>query len=170
MASIDKIYCDSRKDFVQFYEWCEMFEEECYKETGELLTDYFYLTPLEWPEQDKYRRDVPVTNTPFNIDKWLNLHCPIKFVRDRLLEWGYKPSRKQLLYIEKGFDREKYRQKKTIKALEMFIQKQERYKSEDCVLYNGKHYNMAVAALNKILAGDCRYKFAKLNLFERIIY
>lgn len=115
MASIDKIYCDSRKDFVQFYEWCEMFEEECYKETGELLTDYFYLTPLEWPEQDKYRRDVLVTNTPFNIDKWLNLHCPIKFVRDRLLEWGYKPSRKQLLYIEKGFDREKYRQKKQSK-------------------------------------------------------
>lgn len=173
MAAIDRIYCSSRKDFVEFYEWCEMFEEECYKDTQLILTDYFYITPWQWDEKDKNVRERPITNTPFTIDMWLWKHCPLKFVREKLNEWGYscKISKKQLFYIEKSFDREAYRQGKTIKALKEFIKQQEEYRAEIYELYEPKLYIVAVKALEAIYNGECRYKYAqKLNSWQTLIF
>lgn len=173
MAAIDRIYCNSRKDFVEFYEWCEMFEEECYKDTQLNLTDYFYITPWQWDEKDKNVRERPITNTSFTIDMWLWKHCPLKFVREKLNEWGYscKISKKQLFYIEKSFDREEYRQVKTIKALKEFIKQQEEYRAGIYELYEPKLYPVAVKALEAINNGECRYKYAhKLNSWQTLIF
>lgn len=174
MAEIDRIYCSSRKDFIEFYEWCEMFEEECYKDTQKYITDYFYITPHRWDEKDKNVWGMAITNTPFSIDMWLWKHCPVKFVRERLNEWGgysCKISKKQLFYIEKSFDREKYRQDKTIRALKEFINEQERYKSIGFKSFGYKLYPTAVKALEAINNGECRYKYAKkLNEWQTLIF
>lgn len=173
MAAIDKIYCSTRKDFIEFYEWCEMFEEECYKDTQQYLTHYFYITPQQWDEKDKNVRERPITNTPFSIDMWLWKHCPIKFVRERLNEWGYscKISKKQMFYIEKSFDREEYRQDKTIRNLKDFIKQQEEYKRKDSLCFEPKLYSLAVKALEAIKNGECRYKYAKkLNEWQTLIF
>lgn len=173
MAAIDKIYCSYRKDFVEFYEWCEMFEEERYKDTQKYLTDYFYITPQQWDGKDKNVRERPITNTPFVIDKWLWMHCPIRFIRDRLVEWGYsdRPSKRQLFYIEKNFDREKYREEKTIQKLKEFIKEQEEYKEECYPCFEPKLYTLAIKALEAINNGECRYKYVnKLNTWQTLIF
>lgn len=173
MAAIDRIYCSSRKDFVEFYEWCEMFEEECYKETQKYITDYFYITPQQWNKKDKNVYDRAITNTPFSIDKWLWKHCPIKFVRDRLVEWGYscRISKDHMFYIEKSFDREKYRQDKTIQKLKEFISHLEAAKMKGYKPFGYKLYHIAVKALEAINNGECRYKYSdKLNAWQTLIF
>lgn len=173
MAAIDRIYCSSRKDFIEFYEWCEMFEEECYKDTQKYLTDYFYITPQQWDEKDKNVWGRAITNTPFSIDMWLWKHCPIRFVRERLSEWGYscRISKKQMFYIAKSFDREKYRQEKTVRKLKEFIKEQEEYKEERYLCFERKLYSLAIKALEAINSGECRYKYAKkLNEWQTLIF
>ena len=39
MEGIDKIYLKSKKEFIQFYEWSEMFDDFCIKETNDSIKE-----------------------------------------------------------------------------------------------------------------------------------
>lgn len=86
MAYIDKIYCYSRKEFRQFWDWCIKFQKECLRDTGKNLLDHFYYTPDEVDKDGYYPYGFPITNFPEKIDMWLYKHCPVNFVRERLRE------------------------------------------------------------------------------------
>ena len=94
MAGIDKIYCTCYKDFKEFYNWCEMINPLFQKETQLSLLDYFYYTKDEIIEYFGKCGHIywgfPITNFPEHVDIWLIRHCPIKFVRNRLLNEQYK--------------------------------------------------------------------------------
>jgi len=85
MAYIDKIYVESHKEFFLFYDWCIKFQDLCKCETQLNILDYFYFTPDDVRE-GYYNGGLPISNFSETINKWLYLHCPIEFVRNRLLE------------------------------------------------------------------------------------
>lgn len=90
MACIDKIYCYSKNDFIEFYNWCMKFNDICLKETQLSLLDNFYTTPETYDTDfDKYTNGVPITDFNKTQDKWLLYHCPIRWIRDYLLSVQY---------------------------------------------------------------------------------
>ena len=65
MAGIDKIYLKTKREFIQFYEWCEMFDDFCIKETNDSILDRFYYRPhMIEDNQTEYI----ATNTSCKID------------------------------------------------------------------------------------------------------
>ena len=106
MSSVDRMYVKSRKEFVELYDWCVKFKDLCKREIQIDILDCFYFTP-----DDEYDVDCTIESAVAyfteTIDKWLYLHCPIEFVRNRLLEqYGrtFENIRKKhiKLYINKG--------------------------------------------------------------------
>lgn len=85
MAAIDKIFSHTKEEFLEFYNWCNKFRKLCYKETGEDIIGYFYITPDSYDDKSSRYSDnmVPITNFPTIIDKWLAKHCPVSWVRER---------------------------------------------------------------------------------------
>lgn len=103
MAASDRIYCHSKRDFLEFYRWCEKFRELCRKETQKDIMSYFYVTPETYDTAfDCYTDGVPITNFPTAIDKWLARHCPVRWVRDAYpyIGNGCTPL-ETLLYLDK---------------------------------------------------------------------
>ena len=152
MAGIDKIYLKTRREFIQFYEWCEMFDDFCIKETNDSIIDCFYYRPhMIEDNQTEYI----ATNTSCKIDEWLWKHCPLPFIRDYMKKmWGYeyKNKSKWLFYIDRSFDREKFRQQRTLNSLWSEV-------TNEYVQYDDKIIMYKI--FNKILDGECRYKFIK---------
>lgn len=150
MAAIDNIYLKTKREYIEFYKWSEMFDEECLKETGcSILECFFY----RWYDVDDYEIEYPTTNTPTSVDKWLWLHCPLDFIREYMSEkWGYndKNKSKWLFYLDKAFDREKFRQQKTLNALADEL-KEEYLDKNDKRILQEIYYN--------ILKGKSRYKY-----------
>lgn len=90
MAGIAKIYCSSKKNFVEFYNWCKKFDFLCKKETQLSLLDYFYVTPEEYDTAySSYAFGVPITCFRESTDMWLLKHCPIEWVRNYILNVQY---------------------------------------------------------------------------------
>lgn len=78
MAAIDKIYCDSKERFLEFYKWCEQHQKECYRETGIKLTTYFYVTPDKFDNNTP--KAIPITNFPVKADQWILENCKIEWI------------------------------------------------------------------------------------------
>lgn len=95
MAGIDKIYCDSYKDFMEFWNWCDKFKDLITKDLDVNIFNFFYYTPDEVEEY--YGKDgyVPfgfcMTNLCQPLDKWMYKHCPVPFIRQRLSEQYLRP-------------------------------------------------------------------------------
>lgn len=107
MASIDRIYCTSKRNFIEFYRWCEKFSEICKKETQKDLLKYFYTSPETFnTDFTNYAFGVPITCFPESLDKWLMKHCPIIWIRDSInKQYGgqYPIKKKEIaLYIDYG--------------------------------------------------------------------
>ena len=95
MAGIDKIY-GTREQYVEFKTWLEdnPVKIKCYEGfswEGDKKTKFYeYVSPLEclykWGNIIKSENIIPISNFPFEIDKWLWENCPIQFVRKRLKE------------------------------------------------------------------------------------
>ena len=110
MAGIDKIYCESYKQYIEFYDWCKMFQKECFKDTQYDILEGFYYTPEEFADyfsKDGYHiLGVPMTNFCESINMWLIKHCPIDWIRDRVLNEQYRSlniKNKDIeLYLNKG--------------------------------------------------------------------
>lgn len=118
MAGIDKVYCSRKKDFLELYYWCEKFDDIYFKETGQSLMDSFYCRHYE-ADDITWGTGYPITNTSFKQDEWMWKHCPIKWWREYAGNiWGYKENkREELLYIDRPFDVDEYRNRKTNEAL-----------------------------------------------------
>lgn len=103
MAGIDKIHCHSKRDFLEFYEWCDKFKDLCLKETQLDIMSYFYdFTKTCDANLTWWSFGLPITNFPIAIDKWLAKHCPIKWVRDNYEYIGRGCKRKEIeLYLDK---------------------------------------------------------------------
>ena len=90
MAYIDKIYFNTYKEFKEYWDWCERVNELCVKDTSQSLFDGLYYT-LEDVEKyiskkGYYPHGFILSNYTQSVDKWLILHCPIVFIRNRLRE------------------------------------------------------------------------------------
>ena len=120
MAALDKLYFDSAKEIKEFYEWAEMFDDYCIKETQLSLIDCFYIRSW-WFKDDNYfySHKIPVINTPISIDRWLWKHCPLPCVREKMRDWwGYdKDYKDTLFYIDRAFDRDKWRKTRNLKVI-----------------------------------------------------
>lgn len=103
MAAIDKIYAYTKKEFLEFYTWCDKFKDLCRKETQKDIMEYFYVTPDSYDTGfSKYSDGVPITNFPTVIDKWLAKHCPVSWVRERYPYIGKGCDKNKIeLYIDK---------------------------------------------------------------------
>lgn len=167
MAAIDNIYLKTKKEFTEFYEWCETFDEECMKELNLSILDYFCYHPYEVKEGEvEY---IATIGTPFSVDKWLWLHCPLSFIRNYMSEyWGYsnRNKKKWMFYIDKvPFDREKFRQNKTLTSLS-----NELYDLRYCS--SSKDKDIIKSVYNKIIEGKCRYNYVNIlkNIGYNLIY
>lgn len=105
MAGIDKLYCYTKKDFLEFYHWCEKCDYLCKRDTQLSLLDYFYTTPEMYDTAYScYTRGVPIANFRESMDMWILYHCPIRWVREYMLNIQYpslklKTKRIMLYYV-----------------------------------------------------------------------
>lgn len=107
MAVIDRIYCTSKKEFIEFYRWCEKLSEVYKKETQKEILSYFYTSPETYDKDySSYVYGVPITCFSESLDKWLMKHCPIIWVRDNIdKQYGgrYPVKPKEIaLYLDYG--------------------------------------------------------------------
>lgn len=79
MASIDKTYTDSYKDYIEFVEWSRDKTVVFWTGLQEKVSSYIY-------HYDDIKTEVPIMNSPVWLDAFLLKHCPIKFVTDRIKE------------------------------------------------------------------------------------
>ena len=85
MASIDKTYTNSYKEYQEFKDWSKgkqvifNYGKKVFKIS---VSDYIY----EWEEEDFNERELPIMNTPTWLDKYLYDNCPCEFVLNRLKE------------------------------------------------------------------------------------
>ena len=79
MASIDKTYTDSYKDYAEFVEWSKDKTVVFWTGLRENVSSYIF-------HYDDIKTEVPIMNSPIWLDAFLLKHCPIKFVTDRIKE------------------------------------------------------------------------------------
>lgn len=79
MASIDKTYTDSFKEYKELKDWAREKTIVFNKKQKVNVSDYIY----DWEEED-FSSECPVMNTPTSVDAFLIQKCPLKFVQDRL--------------------------------------------------------------------------------------
>ena len=85
MASIDKTYTNSYKEYQEFKNWSR--EKQVIFNYGKKVikisvSDYIY----EWEKEDFDGGELPIMNTPTWLDKYLYDNCPCEFVLNRLKE------------------------------------------------------------------------------------
>lgn len=80
MASIDKTYTDSFKEYTELKDWMEGRVVTFFDGYQVHISNYLY----EWEEEDFNGTDRPIMNTPTWLDSYLLNHCPIPFVVERL--------------------------------------------------------------------------------------
>ena len=90
MAAIDKLYVRTYEEYDNLRRWALIYYP--------LLLYYFY--DLNYPRGKFLKEiDIPVTNTPFSVDRKLKWICPVPCVREYLhkqcgvnhkWEWLYK--------------------------------------------------------------------------------
>jgi len=84
MASIDKTYTNSFKEYKEYSDWVKSktYTFNYGKKTLVVnISNWLY----EWEEED-FTCERPIMNTPTWLDKYLYDNCPCKFVRNRLEE------------------------------------------------------------------------------------
>lgn len=80
MASIDRTYTDSFKEYTELKDWMEDKVVTFFDGYQAYISNCLY----EWEEKDFNGRNIPVMNTPTWLDSYLMNHCPIPFVIERL--------------------------------------------------------------------------------------
>lgn len=80
MASIDKTYTDSYKDYKEFVDWTRGKYIEFYNKKKVYISSYIY----DLEESDFNGKELPIMNTPTWIDIYLIQNCPCKFVLNRM--------------------------------------------------------------------------------------
>jgi hypothetical protein len=96
MASIDKTYTDSYKDYKEFKEWADAQKITFFDGLTICVGDWVW----EYEERDFSDGEVPIMNTPTWLDVYLIQNCKIKFVSDRMKSVYGKESYNEL----KGID------------------------------------------------------------------
>jgi hypothetical protein len=81
MASIDKTYADSYKEYQEFKDWAKDKEIVFNKKQKVRLSSYIY----HWEEAD-FIDALPIMNTPTYVDIFLIKNCPLKFIQERMRE------------------------------------------------------------------------------------
>lgn len=160
MAAGDKLYFSSVKEITEFYKWCEMFDDQCVKDTQKSILDYWY--PIHHIISYKnLPNKYPTVNLTFCLRDWLWRHCPLQFVRQEMERWwGYnKMDKKTLFYIERAFNREEFRRQRAMRSLLEVSKSSWIPRKERKVTY---------AVYNKIKAGDNPMKHIKR--LEKIWY
>jgi len=80
MASIDKTYTDSYKQYRLFKEWAEAQTITFFDNHKVRISDYIY----DYEREDFNGDELPIMNTPTFIDIYLIQNCKNKFVLDRM--------------------------------------------------------------------------------------
>ena len=80
MASIDKTYTDSYKEYKEFKDWAEDKSVTFFDGHTQYIRDHIY----NWEEDDFNGHELPIMNTPTWMDIYLIQNCKINFVLDRM--------------------------------------------------------------------------------------
>lgn len=92
MAGIDKVY-GTYEQYLELREWLCTVNQKFACQVGWSINgakEYEMRHPLDYLyEHDKFDGEMPLSNFPELIDRWLAKNCPIEFVRKRLAEQGY---------------------------------------------------------------------------------
>lgn len=83
MATIDKTYTNKWEEYCEYRDWAMGQKFVC--PNGDIIRpiDYLYRWNKEDFDGEKY---LPIMNTPLSLDYFLIKHCPIRFVRNRMLD------------------------------------------------------------------------------------
>lgn len=90
MAAIDKLYVRTYEEYDEVRRWALVYYPK-------LLIYFYNINYPEWLFSSK--KDIPITNTTFNVDRKLKWICPVPCVREYLhkqcgvnpkWEWLYK--------------------------------------------------------------------------------
>lgn len=86
MAAIDKIYCDSKDRFMEFYQWCKNHNKESIRTTGVNLLRHFYVTPETFDKifENNDHQKIPITNFPTIADLWILNTCQIDWIQEMI--------------------------------------------------------------------------------------
>jgi hypothetical protein len=82
MASIDKTYTNSYKDYKEFKNWADTQTLTFFDGYKKCIGDYVG----EFTEDDFSDGEIPIMNTPYWVDVYLIQNCKSKFVLDRMKE------------------------------------------------------------------------------------
>jgi hypothetical protein len=80
MASIDKTYTDSYKDYKEFKDWADKQVLTFFNGHKVRIGNWVW----EWEEEDFVDRERPIMNTPTWLDIYLIQNCKSQFVLDRM--------------------------------------------------------------------------------------
>lgn len=84
MAGIDKTYCNNWEDYQELRGWADSGVVFTYSNG---VKDYPSSWVPDYTEEDfKGNEELPIWNTPRCFDIQLILHCPVKFIQNRLQE------------------------------------------------------------------------------------
>lgn len=110
MASIDKTYTNSYKDYKQFKDWADKQIVTFYDGYKECIGDYVW----DLEESDFGENEIPIMNTPQWLDAYLLQHCKVQFVLDRMNQVYRKKSIEKMLQIDFAKLPDGYRKKRKI--------------------------------------------------------
>lgn len=80
MASIDKTYTDSYKEYKEFKDWADKQELTFFDGYTVCIGDWVW----HYEEKDFNNGEIPIMNTPTWLDIYLIQNCKSKFVLDRM--------------------------------------------------------------------------------------
>ena len=91
MAGIDKTYIKSYKELKDFINWAEKIIYTCPNGIIFKPKDYIYSSCLDKSEEEiqeilKHHPEIPIMNTPQDLDYFLIKDCPLDFIQERMKE------------------------------------------------------------------------------------
>lgn len=86
MASIDKIYVSTYKDYKEFINFCKLKQSEIQSIFNVDIFDYLYNDDLDEEAFFSDDEEYAITNFPYKLDYYFIKYCDIPFVVERLQE------------------------------------------------------------------------------------
>lgn len=110
MASIDKTYTNSYKDYKEFKDWADKQIITFFDGLEKCIGDWVY----KYPEEYFDGTEIAIMNTPTWIDAYLIQNCEIPFVINRMKEIYDEESYNDLKHSKIGSIPSKYKQNRKI--------------------------------------------------------
>lgn len=159
MASIDKTYTDSYRDYMEFVEWSRDKTVVFWTGLQEKVSSYIY-------HYDDIKTEVPIMNSPLWLDAFLLKHCPVKFVTDRIKEVY------SILPEDFSFDKpDDCKQNRRVKIIPLTTKTVYNRPVEGYYRLESEHmvYNDVVKVWTKMNTHPCTFPFSKHKTIKSLV-